>query len=99
MTEVERKLLAAARAARTSDAVPYAFEKRISARLAGCAIEHPALPWNQALWRGAMACVTVALLCSAWAYSPLNSHWSSGELSQDLESTILASIVGAEPAW
>ena len=53
LTQLERKLIAVARANPPSERVPYAFEKRILARL-------PAQPmldrwelWGRALWRAA----------------------------------------------
>ncbi len=93
VVELEKKLLAAARGNPPSEAVPYAFEKRILARLASLTVEDAWRAWGVALWRGALASVAVALLAAAWAVSPLNStRTASTDLSQDLERTLMASV-------
>ncbi len=97
LEQMQKKLLAAARANPPSDAVPYAFEKRVMARLQTPPAEDAFLQWGRALWRGAIACVAVALLSSAWALLPIKN---SNDLSQDLEHTVLASLEEADnSAW
>ncbi len=97
LEQMQNKLLAAARANPPSDAVPYAFEKSVMARLQTLAPEDAFLQWGRALWRGAIACIAVALLSSAWAFLPLNN---SNDLSQDLEHTVLASLEEVDnPSW
>lgn len=58
--KLQQKLLAVARAHPPSDHVPYAFEKRIMARL----VLRPALDawtvWSRVLWRAAAPCLGVA---------------------------------------
>ena len=51
LAELERKLIAAARANPPSDRVPYAFEKRIMARLAAWPVADSWALWARALWR------------------------------------------------
>ncbi len=81
LPQLEKKLLAAARATPPSDAVPYAFEKRVMARLSATSLEDPLSQWGRALWRGAMASLAAAVSCGAWA----SFHGSNSfELSQDL---------------
>ncbi len=93
VVELQKKLLAAARANRPSEAVPYAFEKRILARLTSLPMEDPWRAWGVALWRGALASVAVALLAGAWAVSPLNTTRSnSTDFSQELEQTLMTSV-------
>ena len=53
LAELERKLIAAARANPPSDRVPYAFEKRIMARLAARPVADGWALWARALWRAA----------------------------------------------
>ena len=91
---LRKKLLAAARSNPPSDAVPYAFEKRILARLTARPAEDPGLLWGRALWRGAMACVAVSLLLSAWSLfsAPDNSR-------ADLEETMIASATQMVDSW
>lgn len=89
LTELQNKLLAAARRNPPDDQVPYAFEKRIMARLA--AIPQPSewLAWSRALWFGAAACVAVALLTSvlpARIFDDDNDSFSEG-----VEQSIMAS--------
>lgn len=90
LNELQRKLIAAARAQTPSTAVPHAFERRISARLRSLsAVDHWAL-WAHALWRAAAPCVAVTVLLAAWSLlSPPHKN-SGGDLSQDLENTVLA---------
>jgi len=99
LEQLRHTLLAAARTQAPSDAVPYAFEKRIVARLSTLSIQDGWSAWAVALWRGAAACIAVALLCGAWAFSPLNTSRASTDLSQDLEHVILASADEADSSW
>lgn len=89
LEQLRKKLLAAARANPPSDAVPCAFEQRVMARLGSIPQQDASFFWGQTLWRGAIACVAIALLSSAWAFLPLNN---TNDLSQDLEHTVLASL-------
>jgi hypothetical protein len=57
-----RRLIEAARATPVDARVPYAFEKRIMARLAGVKAEDPWALWGHALWRGAVFCLTLAVV-------------------------------------
>ena len=92
LAALEKKLWAVARANPPSNQVPYAFEKRIMARLSFVPQDIKAL-WSRALWRGAMACACLTLLCSVWA---LSHHHASSDLSQDLDRFIVASAVEAD---
>lgn len=98
LSELQRKLMAAARLTPPSDAVPFAFEKRIMARLATVSPLDEWVWWGRALWRGAAACALVALLCSAWSFLPPASHDGGGN-GDDLEEAVLASVNEAESIW
>ena len=88
LAELERKLIAAARANAPGDRVPYAFEKRIMARLAARpAFDHWAL-WGRALWQGAVSCAAIALLFGAWTFFGPELNKTTGDLSQDFESAV-----------
>ena len=91
--ELQRKLIAAARANPPGDQVPYAFEKRVMALLASRATtDHPVL-WAAGLWRAAVSCVAVALLLGVWAcFNPATASASAEDLSQNFESTLLAAV-------
>jgi hypothetical protein len=89
--ELQKKLMAAARANAPDDRVPYAFEKRMMA-LAGAGVPTDSVAlWVRGLWQAAASCAIIALLCGAWAFFNPASN-SSDDLSQNLETTLLASV-------
>ena len=92
LLELQRKLIAAARANVPGDRVPFAFEKRVSALLASRVAPQNLDLWVRGLWRAAISCVAVALLCGAWAFLTPTITPGSTDLSQDFENTLLASV-------
>ena len=89
--ELQKKLIAAARANTPDDRVPYAFEKRIIALIPKAAPTDSALLWVRGLWQAAASCAVIALLCGAWAF--FNPGANNGDdLSQNFENTLLASV-------
>ena len=101
LADLERKLIAAARANPPSDRVPYAFEKRILARLAARPIADGWELWGRALLRAAAPCVAIMLLLGAWSFFA-SGNVPANDLSQDLEQTLLAAVdqdQPADPAW
>ena len=97
LLNLKQKLLAAARANPPKEEVPYAFEKRIMARLATLPQPDEWVWWARALWRGAAACALVALLLSVWSALPLSGNSGSG--SVDLEEAVVASVNEADVTW
>ncbi len=94
LTELQSKLLAVARANPPSERVPYAFEKRVLARLASQpALDRCAL-WARALWRAAAPCVAMTLLLGAWSLFAPAPKPAGNDLSQEFENIVLAA---AEP--
>ncbi len=92
LTELERKLIAAARSDPPRDHVPYAFEKRVMARL-----QTPPAPdsrelWARALWRSALACLVTMFLLGAFSLVTPPGRIPSNDLSQDFENAMLASV-------
>ena len=89
-------LIQAARNHPPSDAVPYAFEKRILARLAGMQPLDSWALWGAALWRAAAVClVLMASLClgtSLLRPSPQMQQAAVPETLQQLEQTLVASV-------
>jgi len=96
LLELKRKLIAAARSNPPSEQVPYAFEKRIMARLPARTSDEWAW-WGRALWRGAAACAAGALLFSAWSLLPLPGK--ANPAAPDLEDAVLASLNEADVTW
>jgi hypothetical protein len=89
--ELQKKLMAAARKNAPDDRVPYAFEKRIVALIGAKAPTDGVALWVRGLWQAAASCAVIALLCGAWAF--FNPAANSGDdLSQNLETTLLASV-------
>lgn len=90
-------MISAARRQASAEGVPYAFEKRIMARL-------PSLPavdlwslWGAGLWKGAAACAAVtvlSILLTMW-----NFHPSDENNDQSLESVILAGADQMTDSW
>ena len=92
LVELQKKLIAAARANAPGDHVPYAFEKRVTALLASRVAPQNLDGWVRGLWRAAVSCMAVALLCGAWALSTPKITTNSTDLSQEFENTLLASV-------
>ena len=99
LSALEKSLLAAARENLPSDQAPYAFEKRIMARLSASLAVDPWALWGRSLWRAALSCATIALVCGAWSVASFNLS-DSESFSQDLESAVYASVSQqVEDAW
>ena len=96
LAELQKKLIAVARTEVLDDRVPYAFEKRVSALLASRVSSRVAPQnldlWVRGLWRSAISCVAVAMLCGAWTFFTPATSASSDDLSQNLETTLLSSV-------
>jgi hypothetical protein len=96
LEHLQKKLVAAARANPPEDRVPYAFEKRILARLAAQPTADVSALWAQALWRAAVPCVALTILLAALSFtfvsSDSTSTLSSEDLSQQFEQTLFASV-------
>ena len=97
LAELERKLIAVARSYPVSEAVPYAFEKRIMARLKARAVDEWSL-WARALWRAAAPCVAIMLLLAGWSLLAPTSTAPGVDLSQQFENTVLAAADQEQPA-
>ena len=72
--------------------MPYAFEKRIMARLAARPVVDDWALWARALWRAAAPCVAIMLLLGAWSFFTPQSSAPASDLSQELEKTLLAAV-------
>lgn len=91
LEKLQQTLIAAARQQAPDDRVPLAFEKRITALIAArSAVDRWAL-WTQGLWRTAIPCAALTLLCGAWFVLHQDST-ATNDLSADFENTLLASV-------
>ena len=95
LEHLQKKLLAAARANPPEDRVPYAFEKRILARLAAQPATDGSALWARALWRAAVPCVAVTILLATLSFTMVSSDTtaavSNDDVSQQFEQALLAS--------
>jgi hypothetical protein len=103
LDKLEAKLLRAARTHTPSDAVPYAFEKRVRAQLSSRTTADPWHSWATALWRAVAPCVGIMLLLAAWSYAgPDYATADPNTLPEDLEQAVLAVVDAddsAENVW
>jgi len=98
--QLQSKLIAAARKNPPSDHVPYAFEKRIMSHLAAMTPQNAWALWGGPLWRAALSCLAITLLCGAWAFASDRRADSSNSFSQDFESAVYAPpSQHAEDVW
>ena len=99
LAELQKKLIAVARTEVLDDRVPYAFEKRVTALLASRVAPDNMALWVRGLWRAAVSCVAVTVLFGAWAVlNPATTPAASDDLSQNFESTLLASVDQSDQA-
>jgi hypothetical protein len=89
LTDLQRKLLAAARSHSPSEEVPYAFQTRMAARLRGQIVADGWALWAGALWRATVPCVAIVILLSAWSFFATPKPTQT-DLSQEFENTVLA---------
>jgi hypothetical protein len=99
LAELHKKLIAAARNPPPDDRVPYAFEKRIMARLSAAPVADEWAMWVRSFWCGAAACAAIALCIGVWSFAPESDADAAGNFSQDLEQTILASADDGDNVW
>ena len=94
LEDLQQKLLAAARSHPPEDRVPYAFEKRILARLANQPAVDSSAVWARALWRAAVPCVAVTILLTTLSFTMVSKETtpatSEEDISQQFELALLA---------
>jgi hypothetical protein len=100
-SELQTKLMAAARSHPPQDHVPYAFEKRIMARIAAATPLNPWALWGRPLWRAALSCVAITVVCGLWSLASAQKAASSNDsFAQDFERTVYASLnQHVEDSW
>ena len=103
LNNLRQKLIAAARVVQPSDHVPYAFEKRIMARLM-LPVHDAWAAWSRALWRAAVSCLVIMALSAAWTFISDDASDNSAvdnsnrDFAQEFESTLLVSAYSAADA-
>lgn len=98
LEQLQKKLIAAAKTEVLDDRVPYAFEKRITALLGSRVAAQKLDAWVHGLWRAAISCVAIAIVCGAFAVFTPATNSNSTDLSQDFENTLLASVDQSDQA-
>ena len=98
LDRLQTKLMAAARAAQPSPRVPFAFEKRIMARLASGTPLDILGAWSTALWRAAVSCVVIVALSGAWSLFSTSPE-PEAEFSNAFETAVFASAYSGDEAW
>ncbi len=94
---LRKKLLAAARANPPEDRVPYAFEKRIVARLASQSVADGSALWARALWRAAVPCVALTIVLATLSFTLVSPDSTTtvatnDDVSQQFEAALLAPV-------
>lgn len=98
--ELEKKLFAAARATPPRDDVPYAFEKRVMARIAAEALVDVWTLWGRLLWRAAAPCVGLTLALTAWVLFSAHAPAANPDnLAVALEDQVMAPLARIEDSW
>lgn len=88
--QLQNKLLAAARAAEPpSDHVPYAFEKRVMARIAGREVPDTWAALGAFLWRAVLPCCALMLVVGA---SSIAVGPKPDDLGAQLDAVLLADL-------
>ena len=88
--ELQRELVAAARAHPPSAAVPFAFDRRMMARLKALGVTDYWALWARGLWRAAAPCVGLSLVLTALSFLSGPGKSPLPDLSQEFENTVLA---------
>jgi hypothetical protein len=97
--DLEKKLFAAARALPPRDEVPYAFEKRIMARISKEPLVDVWTLWGRLLWRAAVACVGITLALTVWVLFSAGLNGGSDNLDLALEDSVMAPLARLEDSW
>jgi len=94
LDKLQAKLIQVARDQVISNHVPFAFEKRIMARLGSVRSMDLATFWARSLWRAAAVCLAVSVLLSLWSFT---STADSDAIT--LESTVLSMAEQLSDNW
>lgn len=92
--DLQRRLLGVARRNPPSTQVPYAFEKRIMARLGQRSLQpDPWVAWASGLWRATVPCLILLSGVALWHWHDASSTWDpTGGGSDELELAVVDAI-------
>jgi hypothetical protein len=90
LDRLQKTLLAAAKAAVPSAEVPYAFEKRIMARLTAPIVVDVWALWGRWLWRAVTPCATVMAVFGIWFVATTLHEPEAANLEQAIENTVMS---------
>ena len=91
-TELHQKLIAVARANPPSDRVPYAFEKRIMARLQAPAPFDLGALWSRLLWRATAPALALMVLMGVCSLAVRPSDDPADQLAAALGNPVLLAV-------
>jgi len=98
--ELRAKLIAAARKNPPSQEVPCGFERRILSHLSARPAPNVWALWCRPLWRAAISCAAITVLCALWAFGSGWNSDASDNFSGDLEAAVFAPMSQhIEEAW
>lgn len=92
---LHEKLIRAAKQMPISEDVPFAFEKRILARVRAEQMVDGLTLWAKALWRAAIPCTVLMIVLgflTVQAPAPSSETAQAEDLSAELETTLMASV-------
>lgn len=96
------ELIKLARSMPSDERVPYAFEKRILARLEATPVIDPIAMWAQALWRGVAPCLGVMAIALAMSFSVKDDSGAAAAQTEtaDFETAVYAPVqVAMGDSW
>ena len=92
LAQLERTLLAAAKTVPPGDHVPYAFERRVLARLRRGPATDQLVWWARSLWRAAAPGVAVTVLLALWVAGSGTASDPDRSVNADIETALFAVI-------
>jgi hypothetical protein len=92
LSELHSRLIAAARTHPPREDVPYAFEKRVMARLMARPPLDPWALWSRALWRAAASCIALTALLGIWSIASLSASDSAETFPDAFENSVFAAM-------
>lgn len=92
VTELEKRLMDAARADRPSARVPYAFEKRVMARIAALPVVDAWALWARSLWRATVPYAVAVVCLAAWLHFSAEPMAPADQITMDFENAILVAV-------